>query len=240
MNEAEDNAREIVRSRVTPTAFDAIERFVGVCSHWGRVSNLVSEADRARLWERHVLDSLQLVPLAEGAGRTWVDLGSGGGFPGLVVALAREGTDMTLIESNRKKCAFLLQAASVAGTRVRVISERIERVRPFTADVVSARALTALAPLLRLAAPFFGPHTVGLFPKGETAAVEIDAAAMEATFAAEPIASSTAKPTVSGTNRKWYTVVMPNCQRASIRGSITPPGLDVTVRERTKADSAGV
>lgn len=190
-DETEDNAREIVRSRVTPAAFDAIERFVGACSRWGRVSNLVSASDRARLWERHVLDSLQLVPLADGAGARWVDLGSGGGFPGMIVAIAREGTDMTLIEANRKKSAFLLQAAGEAGVRLRVIPQRIEAVAPFAADVVSARALTALAPLIALAKPFFGPATLGLFPKGKEAAAELEAARAAHTFTADLVPSLT-------------------------------------------------
>ncbi len=176
---------------MTPSVFDAIERFVGACSRWGRVSNLVSAADRARLWERHVLDSLQLVPLAEGAGPVWVDLGSGGGFPGIVVAIAREGTDMTLIEANRKKSAFLLQAAAEAGVKVRVRPQRIEAVEPFVADVVSARALASLDTLIRLAAPFFGPDTIGLFPKGKDAPLETDTAHLRHDFTASLIPSLT-------------------------------------------------
>ena len=83
---------------------------------------------------------------------------------------------MTLIEANRKKAAFLLQAAAEAGVKVRVVPQRIEAVAPFAADVVSARALAPLETLMSLAAPFFGPSTIGLFPKGKEAAVETEAA----------------------------------------------------------------
>ena len=176
---------------MTPAAFDAIERFVGACSRWGRVSNLVSAADRDRLWERHVLDSLQLVPLAQGAGPTWVDLGSGGGFPGIVVAIAREGTEMTLVEANKKKSAFLLQAAAEAGVKVRVLPQRIEAVTPFVADIVSARALAPLETLIDMARPFFGAATVGLFPKGKDATAETGAAHARHDFSASLLPSLT-------------------------------------------------
>lgn len=138
-----------------------------------------------------MLDSLQLVPLAQGAGPTWVDLGSGGGFPGIIVAIVREGTDMTLIEANKKKSAFLLQAAGAAGVTVRVRPQRIEAVAPFAADVVSARALAPLEALLGMAKPFFGPDTVGLFPKGKDARMETDAAHQSHQFTASLIPSVT-------------------------------------------------
>ena len=110
---------------------------------------------------------------------------------GLVVAIAREGTDMTLIEANRKKSAFLLQAAGEARVRVRVVPQRIEAVDPFVANVVSARALTALAPLIGLAQPFFDAATLGLFPKGKEAAAELEAARREHTFTADLVPSRT-------------------------------------------------
>ncbi len=181
--DVEDAAREEVRCLVAPSTFDAIERFLDAVAHWSRVTNLVSAEDRGRLWERHVRDSLRLVPLAEGAGPVWVDLGSGGGFPGMIVALAREGA-MTMVEVNRKKAAFLVQAAATCGARVAVRAERIEASAPFEADVVSARALAPLPRLLPLASRFFGPHTRGLFPKGQEAEAEVAAAQSVHAFAA--------------------------------------------------------
>lgn len=173
MDAREAAAREAVRAAVDEAAFEALETFMVSFQAWARVTNLVSEADTGRLWERHVLDSLQLLPLAEGAGPHWIDLGAGGGFPGLVVAIARKGTRMTLVESNRKKAAFLLQAAARCGADVTVEPRRIEAVPSARFDVVSARALAALPRLFDLAIRFFGPGTVGLFPKGREADTEI-------------------------------------------------------------------
>lgn len=153
-----------------------MERFVATCRQYGQVTNLVGRGDLDRLWERHVEDSLQLVPLAAGRGARWIDLGSGGGFPGLVVAIARDGTDMTLVEANGKKAAFLAHAAGEAGVRVLIAPQRIEAVPPFVADVVSARALAPLPDLLAAASVFFGTETLGLFPKGRDAGKEVEAA----------------------------------------------------------------
>jgi 16S rRNA (guanine527-N7)-methyltransferase len=168
-----------------------LETIVAACQSWGRATNLVSAQDRGRLWERHVLDSLQLVPLAARAGPDWIDLGSGGGFPGLVVAIAREGTRMTLVESNRKKASFLMQAAARAGVRVRVEPRRAEDVAPMAHDVVSARALAPLDRLLDLAGRFFGDDTLGLFPKGREADREVEAARRRFAFALEAHPSRT-------------------------------------------------
>ncbi|MCF3933985.1 16S rRNA (guanine(527)-N(7))-methyltransferase RsmG [Acuticoccus sp. M5D2P5] len=181
----------MVRGAVDPDAFEAIETFVGSCRAWGRVSNLVSAADQDRLWQRHVLDSLQLLPLADAAGPEWIDLGSGGGFPGMIVAIARRGTRMTLVESNRKKAAFLLQVAAASGASVRVEPKRIEAVTPGARDVVSARALASLDKLLDLSAGFFGPSTIGLFPKGRDAANEVAEARKRYDFALSETPSRT-------------------------------------------------
>lgn len=122
---------------------------------------------------RHIQDSLQLCALAPDA-RTWIDLGSGGGFPGLVVAAVLAGrspqAQVSLVESNAKKCAFLRETSRIAELPVVVFQGRIEEVvprlgQPF--DVVSARALAPLAQLLALAEPLLSRGAVGIFPKGE-------------------------------------------------------------------------
>lgn len=172
--DAEGKARALVRASVDDAAFQAIETFVRCCQRWGAMQNLVSEADRARLWSRHVLDSLQLVPL--GQGRTFVDLGAGAGFPGLVVALARPEIAMTLVEANRRKAAFLVQAAAECGASVRIEPRRAEALPEAAFDTVSARAVAPLDRLLDLAERFHGPATIGLFPKGRDAAAEVTAA----------------------------------------------------------------
>lgn len=138
-----------------------------------------------------MLDSLQLVPLAGAAGPAWIDLGSGAGFPGLVVAIARPGTAMRLVEANRKKAAFLIQAAAAAGAPVEVVPHRIETVTPTAADVVSARALAPLPKLFALAERFFSVGTLGLFMKGGEAAAEVEAARRTHRFELDSVASET-------------------------------------------------
>lgn len=178
--DAEEESRALVRASVDEATFQAIETFVRCCQRWAAVKNLVSEADRARLWSRHVLDSLQLVPL--GQGRNFIDLGSGAGFPGLVVALARPETAMTLVESSRKKAAFLVRAAAECGVALRVEPRRAESLTRATFDTVSARAVAPLDRLLELTERFWGAATVGLFPKGRDAALEVASARQRFSF----------------------------------------------------------
>ncbi|MEM8550889.1 MAG: 16S rRNA (guanine(527)-N(7))-methyltransferase RsmG [Pseudomonadota bacterium] len=173
--EAEAAARDSIRAMVNGDTFQSLETFVAALTTWGASLNLVSAADRGRVWSRHVADSLQLVALAEGAGPRWIDLGSGAGFPGLVVAMARPETVMTLVESNAKKAAFLIQAASASGVRVKVEPRRAEAFADEPFDVVSARALAPLPKLLTLAERFFEAQTLGLFPKGQDVEGEIEA-----------------------------------------------------------------
>ena len=175
-SETDKNARDRIAETLDPAIFQTLVTFVELCGTWGAVSNLVSAADRDRLWSRHVADSLQLVGHASALGPRWIDLGAGAGFPGMVVAIARAETSMTLVESNRKKAAFLLRAAAECAVPVKVESRRAETLPAEPHDVVSARALAPLHRLLELSLPFFGPATVGLFPKGRDAATEIDMA----------------------------------------------------------------
>ncbi len=138
---------------------------------WQARINLVSTATIADIERRHVADSLQLRPLAPDATR-WLDLGSGGGFPGLVVAAEladTPGSEVVLVESNAKKCAFLRETSRRAGLPVEVICGRIEEVLPGIGrgfDVVSARALAPLETLFNLAEPALARGALGLFPKG--------------------------------------------------------------------------
>ena len=118
-----------------------------------------------------MLDSAQLLPLLPPGARTLVDLGSGAGFPGLVLAIMGV-PEVHLVESHRRRATFLGEAARVAEAEVTVHAMRIEDLSPFPADVVTARALAPLRKLLEYAAPFLGPEGVGLFPRGRE--VEID------------------------------------------------------------------
>ncbi|MGL5114058.1 MAG: 16S rRNA (guanine(527)-N(7))-methyltransferase RsmG [Beijerinckiaceae bacterium] len=163
-------AATIYVSRETRLRLEVIVREL---TRWQEKINLIAPATLPDVWTRHVEDSLQLWPLATDT-RKWIDLGSGGGFPGLPIAavLAEvSGGQITLVESNGKKCAFLREVARIAALPATVIHARIEtlpaRFADEAFDVVTARALAPLPELLKLAAPLIKDHTIGLFPKGE-------------------------------------------------------------------------
>lgn len=161
-------------SRETIERLDVLEREL---TRWNRSINLVSATSLDDLWQRHILDSAQLFPLAPADASSWVDLGSGGGFPGLVIAaLARERAshlDMTLIESDGRKCAFLTNVAREMTLNVNIEHRRIERPPLRRYDVVSARALAPLSKLVALAKPYLAENGVALFPKGATVDTEL-------------------------------------------------------------------
>jgi len=167
--------------RLTPVSAATVarlDRFVERLLIWQSRINLVAPSTLPELWTRHVADSLQLVPLAGGA-RTWVDLGSGGGFPGLVIAcwLADQpGGLMYLIESNGKKAAFLRETARDLGLGVKVHHARIADCAAElagTVEIVTARALAPLSELMGLAEPFLKKGAQGLFPKGQDVGSEL-------------------------------------------------------------------
>ncbi|MFK8254042.1 16S rRNA (guanine(527)-N(7))-methyltransferase RsmG [Ancylobacter terrae] len=151
---------------------DRLATIVALLRKWQATINLVAPSTLPQVWRRHVADSLQLVPLA-GAARRWVDLGSGAGFPGLVVAAALAddpAADITLVESDTRKAAFLREAARIAELPVTVLPNRIEQVAAAIApgvEIVSARALAPLPRLLDLAAPLLAQGATGLFLKGQ-------------------------------------------------------------------------
>ena len=175
-----------------------LTRYAELLAHWQKSTNLVAPSTLPAIWSRHFADSAQIAKLAPDA-RLWLDLGSGAGFPGLVVALLNAGTPdfrMHLVEANRKKCAFLAEVAratsapaTVHATRIEEIAARKDRPMP---DLISARALAPFPQLLELAAPFFGTQTRGLFLKGREAEAEIEAARGAWTFDARLHPSLTA------------------------------------------------
>ena len=157
-----------------------LTRFVALLRQWQQTHNLVSRSSLEGIWSRHVADSLQLLRHAPDF-RRWVDLGSGAGFPGLVVAIASKDQPerhVTLVEANHKKAAFLRAAIRETGAPASVVAERIEAFAPGTAaaDVVSARALAPVADLLRLGAHLLGPGSVMLLLKGQDFVQELEAA----------------------------------------------------------------
>ncbi len=152
--------------------------FASLVEKWTPTINLVSRADRAQVWDRHIADSLQVYECIPRGYRSWVDLGSGGGFPGVVVAiLALEDPalpEITLVESDARKAAFLRTALRETGAHGRVIKERAESIPPLQADVVSARALADLSALLDLAQPHLSSNAICVFPKGKAWRKELE------------------------------------------------------------------
>jgi 16S rRNA (guanine527-N7)-methyltransferase len=185
---------------VSRETLSRLEAYAALLMKWQKAVNLVSPGDIADLWYRHILDSAQLLPLLppapEGRDRVIADLGSGAGFPGMVLAILGAGS-VHLFESDARKCAFLLEAARVTNAPATVHNIRIETVPEkmpgFRADVVTARALAPLSKLLALAAPLIEKGGVCLFLKGETAGSELTAAGKEWNMRVEQLPSRTSR-----------------------------------------------
>lgn len=178
----------VVVSRETA---DRIEAFVPLLLRWNARINLIAPMTEAAVRQRHVADSLQLLPLVPPGEGPLGDLGSGGGFPGLVLAMAVE-RPVHLVESDRRKAAFLQTAAAALGLHhVQVHAERIEAVTLPPLAVLTARALAPLEKMLPWAERLLAPDGVAIFPKGRTALEEMQAAASGWTMSAERFKSST-------------------------------------------------
>jgi 16S rRNA (guanine527-N7)-methyltransferase len=181
---------------VSRETFARLEVIVAQVRKWQPRINLISPGTLPEIWLRHIADSLQLWTLVSNA-RKWVDIGSGGGFPGLVIAaMMAEFPEArtTLIESNAKKCAFLRETSRLAALPVDVICGRIEQVLPGfegPVDVVSARALASLDQLLHMTSPLIARGATGLFPKGQDVDGEIAEASRTWLFAPDLIQSET-------------------------------------------------
>ncbi len=156
--------------------------------------NLVGPSTLPEVWSRHFLDSAQLLPLIPNGARRVVDLGSGAGFPGLVLAILAPRLEVHLVEGNRHKAGFLAEVARRTGAarRVTIHATRIAHATPKlaqSADVVTARALAELEELLGLAAPLLKPEGIALFPKGARAEAELTRASKRWKMRAERIPS---------------------------------------------------
>ena len=155
-----------------------LEIYAELLEKWQRAFNLIGDSTVDQLWIRHFADSLQVSEAVPEA-RNWLDLGSGAGFPGLVIAIkyaAEPGARVHLIESNRRKCAFLQEAARKTEAPAIVHCGRIEEVLPTlneTIDAVSARALAPLPELLAYAEKFLDQGSIGVFPKGKLISAEL-------------------------------------------------------------------
>lgn len=185
------SGRSAVEGRVSRETMARLDLIVDLLIHWQKTINLVAPASLPDLWTRHMDDSLQLLDLVPQTPLIWADLGSGGGFPGLVVAAVlaeRTGSQVHLVESDTRKAAFLREASRRAGLPASIHPQRIEqaaaRLAPGT-QVVSARALAPLPRLLDLAAPFLAEGALGIFPKGKDVESELTAARKGWTLDAE-------------------------------------------------------
>lgn len=158
---------------VSRETLESLERYVALLQKWNPRINLVGKSTTHEIWERHIADSLQLISLIPSSALTAVDLGSGGGLPGIVIGTVKPDLAITLVEQDQRKAAFLREAAAqlglsnvtVANKDLHTITERF--------DFITARALAPLPDLCAMAYGLANPGTVSLFPKGKNFAIEL-------------------------------------------------------------------
>jgi 16S rRNA (guanine527-N7)-methyltransferase len=179
---AKDREQALALMPVSRETVERLDRFAGLLLDWHRRVNLIAPSTEPVLWTRHIADSLQLLALAPEA-RVWADLGSGAGFPGLVIACVladRPGALVHLVESNGKKTAFLRDAARATEAPVVVHAVRVAdfaKNAPDGIEAVTARAFAPLPDLLAAAYPLLKTGAIGVFPKGQNADAELTEAA---------------------------------------------------------------
>ncbi len=172
-----DEAGARTRFNVPRETFARLEAFVALLVAENEHQNLVSRGTLEGVWSRHILDSAQLLRFAPSPQASWLDLGTGAGFPGLIVGLLHQGP-LTLVEERRKRVEFLQRAAEILGIEDRVSIEgvRVEKLESEQFDVISARAFAPLERLLELSHRFSTAKTRWILPKGRNAASELEAA----------------------------------------------------------------
>lgn len=162
---------------VSRETYERLWVFGALAEKWSRRINLVSSATRSQIWQRHILDSAQLLPLIRRPVSHYVDIGSGGGFPAIVLAILLRDAGavdrITLVESDARKSVFLRQASRDLDLGVQVLTDRIETLDPLEADLLTARALAPLSDLMKFASLHLKSGGVALFPKGRRAQDEI-------------------------------------------------------------------
>jgi 16S rRNA (guanine527-N7)-methyltransferase len=161
---------------VSRETIEHLELYAGMLIEWNAIHNLVSKNSLPYLWQRHILDSAQLARYVPDTALSLVDLGSGAGFPGLVLAeifRERQGFRTVLFEATGKKCQFLEAVAERLGLEIEVRNARVETAQPEKFDVITARALAPLDELFAYTQRFFGDNSVALFNKGQNIGVEL-------------------------------------------------------------------
>ncbi|MCP5361111.1 MAG: 16S rRNA (guanine(527)-N(7))-methyltransferase RsmG [Hyphomicrobiales bacterium] len=175
------------------TTQQRLQCYVETLLKWTPRINLISKKDVPYLWDRHILDSAQLVPLLPTRAKTLTDFGSGGGLPALIVGALRPALSIHCIESDGRKCVFLEEAIRLMGLpNVMVHHARIETLSPWPSDVVTARALATCSQLLRYVTPYLAKEHLCLFLKGCNAMSEVADAGEHWTFVCDTYPSITA------------------------------------------------
>ena len=160
---------------VSRETFDALKIFHDTLIKWNKTHNLIAQSTVSDIWQRHILDSVQIVKFIDSDSKKIVDFGSGAGFPGLVTALVSR-QPVTLIESNQKKCFFLKEVQRLLNLNIHIISQRIEDLEFLDADVITARALDDLSGLLKFSHQHLRKEGKCFFLKGEKIDDEIKSA----------------------------------------------------------------
>ena len=195
MTDSQGRNEFLQKQDVSRETLARLDRYAALLEKWNPAINLISKSTLAELWTRHFLDSAQIFDLCPPNAQSWADLGSGGGFPGLVVAIlaAERAPDLrvTLAESDVRKATFLNTVAREVGVSVMIRPDRIESLSPLASDVLSARALAPLDQLLSFAALHLAPGGLALFPKGASHADELAKARVNWAFSVEETQSKT-------------------------------------------------
>lgn len=175
---------------VSRETLQTLQAFADEVARWNGAINLVSKASLADLWQRHIWDSAQLYDLGAGQGGVWLDMGSGGGFPGIVMAIMG-AQGVVLAEVDQRKATFLREVSRKLALDTRVISARLDEIPPCHAQTITARALAPLTDLLAHASKHLSPTGRAIFPKGRGFQAEIDAALKDWAFSYTSVPSKT-------------------------------------------------
>ncbi|MEO6152455.1 MAG: 16S rRNA (guanine(527)-N(7))-methyltransferase RsmG [Croceibacterium sp.] len=170
----EEQARAFCANRLSPLAMERLDHLSAALREESTRQNLVSTDSLDNVWVRHFADSAQLVDFGPRETGPWVDLGSGAGFPGLVLAIAQPGVDTVLIESRKRRVEWLMRCVhDLQLANCRILGSKLENIETFEAAVITARAFAPLEKLLRLSARFSTSATMWLLPKGRSAAQDL-------------------------------------------------------------------
>lgn len=190
-----DSIEGVLGFDVSRETLGTLNTYCDLIRKWNPRINLVSRASLDDLWRRHILDSAQLYPLIPDEARVCLDIGSGGGLPGIVLAILSKdlasARRFTLVESDQRKATFLREASRTLSLSVDVLTERVESMAAYNADLISARALAPLASLLGFARQHIADDGVCLFPKGETWLQELEDAQRHFSFKVQTFHSQT-------------------------------------------------